>query len=233
MTAEFPFLSVLGLGFLLGAKHALDADHIVAISTIATEQRCLGSACAIGFCWGIGHTLVLLLAGVAVLGFKLTISGEWARLLEAAVGLMLVGLGLSVGLTLWRERLHMHPHAHADGAAHLHVHSHRDGPHHAHLHRFRLEYKSLAVGMLHGLAGSAALLLLVLAAARSVLDGLLYILAFGAGSIAAMVLLGVMLSLPFVFTPAHLVRTHVALRALAGLASVSVGGLILYESVML
>src|SRR2546425_965952 len=139
MTAEFPFLSVLGLGFLLGAKHALDADHVVAISTIASEQRGLGRACAIGFCWGI----------------------------------------------------------------------------------------------VHGLAGSAALLLLVLAAARSVLDGLLYIMAFGAGSIAAMVLLGVMLSLPFVFTPVHLVRTHLALRALAGLVSVSLGGLILYESVVL
>src|SRR5437879_9523415 len=150
MTAEFPFLSVLGLGFLLGAKHALDADHIVAISTIATEQRGLGRACAIGFCWGIGHTLVLLLAGLAVLGFKLTISDEWARLLEAAVGLMLVGLGLLVGLTLGRERLHVHPPAHADGAAHLHVHSHRDGPHHAHPHRLRLESNSLADRMLRG-----------------------------------------------------------------------------------
>src|SRR5438046_9594290 len=121
MISELPFLSVLGLGFLLGAKHALDADHVVAISTIATEERGLGRACAIGFCWGIGHTLVLLLAGLAVLGFKLTISGDWARLLEAAVGLMLVGLGLSVGLTLWRGRLHRHPHAHMQGAAHVRV----------------------------------------------------------------------------------------------------------------
>src|SRR5437660_6403383 len=233
MTPEIPVVSVLRLGFLLRAKLSLDADHIVAISTIATEQRGLGRACAIGFCWGIGHTLVLLLAGLAVLGFKLTISDEWARLLEAAVGLMLVGLGLSVGLTLWRERLHVHPHAHADGAAHLHVHSHRDGPHHAHLHRYRLEYRSLAVGMVHGLAGSAALLLLVLSTARSVLDGVLYILAFGAGAIAAMVLLGIMMMLPFVFTPARLVGPHLALRALAGLASVSLGGIILYESVVL
>ena len=233
MTTELPFLTVLGLGFLLGAKHALDADHVVAISTIATEQRSLWRSSAIGFCWGIGHTLVLLLAGLTILSFKLTISGEWVRLFEAAVGLMLVGLGVSVGLTLWRERLHVHAHAHADGPAHLHVHSHRDSPHHAHLHRYRLEYKSLAVGMVHGLAGSAALLLLVLSSARSILDGVLYILAFGAGSIAAMVLLGVMLSLPFVFTPVHLVRTHLALRALAGLASVSVGGMILYGSFVL
>src|SRR5207245_11313531 len=98
MTAELPFLTVLGLGFLLGAKHALDADHVVAISTIATEQRSLWRSSAIGFCWGIGHTLVLLLAGLTILSFKLTISGEWVRLFEAAVGLMLVGLGVSVGL---------------------------------------------------------------------------------------------------------------------------------------
>jgi High-affinity nickel-transport protein len=222
MTSDLPFLTVLGLGFLLGARHALDADHVVAISTIATDQRSLWRSSAIGFCWGIGHTLVLLLAGLAVLSFKLTISGEWARLFEAAVGLMLVGLGASVGLTLWRERLHVHAHAHADRAAHLHVHSHRAGPDHTHLHRYRLEYKSLAVGMVHGMAGSAALLLLVL-----------YILAFGAGSISAMVLLGVVLSLPFVFTPAYLVRTHLALRALTGLASVSLGGIILYESFVL
>ncbi len=230
---ELPFLTVLGLGFLLGARHALDADHVVAISTIATDQRSLWRSSAIGFCWGIGHTLVLLLAGLAVLGFKLTISGEWARLFEAGVGLMLVGLGVSVGVTLWRERLHVHAHAHMDRAEHLHVHSHRAGPDHTHLHRYRLEYKALAVGMVHGLAGSAALLLLVLSSARSVLDGVLYILAFGAGSICAMVLLGAILSLPFVFTSAHLVRTHLALRALTGLASVSLGGIILYESLVL
>src|SRR3989442_5210724 len=104
MTAEFPFLSVLGLGFLLGAKHALDADHVVAISTIASEQRGLGRACAIGFCWGIGHTLGLLLAGLAVLGFKLPILGDWTRLLEAPVGVMLARLCLTVGVTALRHR---------------------------------------------------------------------------------------------------------------------------------
>src|SRR3989442_15171691 len=123
MISELPFLTVVGLGFLLGPKHALDAHHVVAISTIATEQRSLWRSSAMGFCWGIGHTLVLLLAGLTVLSFKLTISGEWARLFEAAGGLMLVGLGVSVRLTLLRHPLHVHAHAHADGAAHLHVHS--------------------------------------------------------------------------------------------------------------
>lgn len=224
-----PGLSFLLLGFLLGVKHALDADHIVAVSTIAAGNRSLKRSCAVGFCWGVGHTAVLLVAGLAVLGFHLAIPHDTARLFEAGVGVMLIGLGLSVGWTLLRERLHVHAHTHEDGTGHLHVHSHLEGHGHAHLHRYRLEYKSLAVGMVHGLAGSAALLLLVLSTVRSLTDGMLYILVFGAGSIAGMVLLGAVLSLPFAVTPARLVRTHLALRALAGLASVSLGGRMLYE----
>ena len=224
-----PGLSFLLLGFLLGVKHALDADHIVAVSTIAAGNRSLKRSCAVGFCWGVGHTAVLLAAGLAVLGFHRAIPHDTARLFEAGVGIMLIGLGLSVGWTLLRERLHVHAHTHEDGTGHLHVHSHLEGHGHAHLHRYRLEYKSLAVGMVHGLAGSAALLLLVLSTVRSLTDGMLYILVFGAGSIAGMVLLGAVLSLPFAVTPARLVRTHLALRALAGLASVSLGGRMLYE----
>jgi len=224
-----PGFSLLLLGFLLGVKHALDADHIVAVSTIATGNRSLKRSCAIGFCWGVGHTAVLLVAGLAVLGFHLAVPHDAARLFEAGVGVMLVGLGLSVGWTLLRERLHVHAHTHEGGTGHLHVHSHREGHGHAHLHRYRLEYKSLAIGMVHGLAGSAALMLLVLSTVRSLTDGMLYILVFGAGSIAGMVLLGAVLSVPFAVTPARLVRTHLVLRALAGLASVSLGGRMLYE----
>lgn len=221
--------SFLLLGFLLGVKHALDGDHVVAVSTIATENRSLKRSCAVGFCWGLGHTAVLLVAGLAVLGFHLAIPHDVARLFEAGVGVMLVGLGLSVGWRLLRERVHVHAHTHDDGTGHLHVHSHLEGPRHAHVHRYRLEYTSLAVGMIHGLAGSAALLLLVLSTVRSLTDGMLYILVFGAGSIAGMVLLGAVLSIPFALTPARLVRTHLVLRALAGLASVSLGGSMLYE----
>lgn len=224
-----PGLSFLLFGFLLGVKHALDADHVVAVSTIATGNRSLRRSCAIGFCWGVGHTTVLLIAGLAVLGFHLAIPHDVARVFEAGVGVMLIGLGLSVGWTLLRERVHVHAHTHDDGTGHLHVHSHREGRGHTHLHRYQLEYTSLAVGMIHGLAGSAALLLLVLSTVRSLTDGMLYILVFGAGSIAGMVLLGAVLSVPFAVTPQRLVRTQLVLRALAGLASVSLGGSMLYE----
>ena len=222
-------LSILTLGFFLGVRHALDADHVVAISTIVAQHRTWWRSGAIGFCWGVGHTVILFLAGAAVLIFKVTIPADWAVLFEAGVGVMLIGLGVSVGLTLWRERLHAHTHRHEDGAGHLHVHSHRNGLHHMHRHRFRLEYQSLAIGMVHGLAGSAAVLLLVLSAAQSPADGLLALLLFGAGSIVGMVVMGVALSIPFTLTPGHLVRTQRTMKAVAGLASVTVGSRILYD----
>jgi high-affinity nickel permease len=213
---------------LLGAKHALEADHVVAISTIATENRNLWRSCTIGICWGMGHTLILLVAGLGVLVFRLTISEDWAKLFEAGVGVMLIGLGVSVGRTFWRERWHIHSHTHADGSGHLHLHSHREDLQHAHLHRFRLEYKSFAIGMVHGLAGSAAAVLLVLSTVHSAAEGLGYLLLFGVGSIAGMSLLGTVLTVPFAYTPADFVRTHQALRALACLASVMLGCVMLY-----
>jgi high-affinity nickel permease len=216
-------LSLFMIGFLLGAKHALDADHVVAILTISAENRRVWRLSLIGLCWGIGHTLILLLVGGAMLLFKLTIPAHWNRGLEAGVGVMLIGLGLSVGLTLWRERFHVHSHTHADGERHHHLHSHREGPEHHHLHRFRLEYKSLAIGMVHGLAGSAAIFLLVLATVPSPGQGLVYILIFGVGSIVGMALLATAMSLPFTLSAGRMARVQQVLRAGAAVVSVGLG----------
>ena len=227
--ADSHILSLLSLGFLLGLKHALDADHVAAILTIATENRTFWRSSLIGFCWGVGHTVILLVVGTAVLLFKLTIPSAWAKLFEVAVGLMLVGLGLSVAIALWRERVHLHAHWHEHGEQHRHLHSHSRGAHHDHLHRFRLEYKSLAVGMVHGLAGSAALLLLVLAAVPSLGVGLVYILVFGAGSILGMVFLATAMSIPFAMSAERTARVHQTLRAAAALFSIVLGSTILFE----
>ena len=227
--ADSHIFSLLSLGFLLGLKHALDADHVAAILTIATENRTFWRSSLIGFCWGVGHTVILLVVGTAVLLFKLTIPSAWAKLFEVAVGLMLVGLGLSVAIALWRERVHLHAHWHDAGEPHRHVHSHRDGEHHDHLHRFRLEYKSLAVGMVHGLAGSAALLLLVLATVPSLGVGLVYILVFGTGSILGMVFLATAMSIPFAMSAERTARVHQTLRAAAALFSIVLGSTILFE----
>ena|SRR2546421_1468681 len=227
--ADSHILSLLSLGFLLGLKHALDADHVAAILTIATENRTFWRSSLIGFCWGVGHTVILLVVGTAVLLFKLTIPSAWAKLFEVAVGVMLVGLGLSVAFALWRERVHLHAHRHNHGEQHRHLHSHSHGAHHDHLHRFRLEYKSLAVGMVHGLAGSAALLLLVLAAVPSLGVGLVYILVFGAGSILGMVFLATAMSIPFAMSAERTARVHQTLRAAAALFSIVLGSTILFE----
>jgi len=224
-----PGVPLLVLGFLLGMKHALDADHVVAISTMATGQRSLKQSCVVGVWWGVGHTVVLLVAGLAVLGWHRAMPSDLARLFEAGVGVMLIGLGLSVGWTLCRERLHLHVHTHEDGVGHVHAHTHREGQGPTHVHRYRLAYKSLVVGMMHGLAGSAALLLLVLSTAPSFTEGMLSILVFGMGSILGMALLSAVVNLPFVMAPERLVRTRLALQALAGLASVSLGGRMVYE----
>ena len=221
--------SLLSLGFLLGLKHALDADHVAAILTLATENRTFWRSSLIGFCWGVGHTVILLIVGTAVLLFKLTIPSAWAKLFEVAVGVMLVGLGLSVAFALWRERVHLHSHWHDDGEEHRHLHSHRRGAQHDHLHRFRLEYKSLAVGMVHGLAGSAALLLLVLAAVPSLGVGLVYILVFGTGSILGMVFLATAMSIPFAMSAERMARLQQTLRAAAALFSIVLGSTILFE----
>ena len=227
--ADSHIFSLLSLGFLFGLKHALDADHVAAILTIATENRTFWRSSLIGFCWGVGHTVILFVIGTAVLLFKLTIPSAWAKLFEVAVGVMLVGLGLSVAFALWRERVHLHAHWHEHGEQHRHLHSHSGGAHHDHLHRFRLEYKSLAVGMVHGLAGSAALLLLVLAAVPSLGVGLLYILVFGAGSILGMVFLATALNIPFAMSAERTARVHQTLRAAAALFSIVLGSTILFE----
>jgi high-affinity nickel permease len=236
------FLSLVLLGFLLGLRHAIDADHVVAVLTIATENRTFWRSSLVGFCWGVGHTVILLVVGGAVLLFKLTIPSTWANLFEAGVGVMLVGLGLSVALTLWAERAHLHAHWHEHpptpdarkkalqvGEQHRHLHSHRHGSHHDHLHRFRVEYKSLAVGMVHGLAGSAALLILVLAAASSFAMGVLYILIFGIGSILGMVLLATAMSIPFAMSAEKMTGVHRALKAAAALVSIVLGTRIIFE----
>src|SRR5438094_248001 len=89
--SELEFLTVLGLGFLLGARHALDADHVAAVSTILSDRPNLRASGFIGFCWGFGHTAVLLLEGLAyILVFGL----------GSIVGMMLLGVAISVPLVL-------------------------------------------------------------------------------------------------------------------------------------
>ncbi len=228
-------LALLGTGFVFGLKHALDADHLAAVSTIVSERKTWWSSSLVGGLWGLGHTASLLVAGVVVLWLKIPISARVESGLEFCVGLMLIGLGLNALVKLARGgKLHWHPHEHG-GHQHLHPHLHdktaatnhssRDTSHHG----YKIGRRPLWIGMLHGLAGSAALMLLVLSTIQSALVGFLYIAVFGIGSIGGMMLMTSLLSLPFHLTANRFTKLNWLARVAAGLFSIGFGLFMLWE----
>jgi ABC-type nickel/cobalt efflux system permease component RcnA len=219
---ELSVVTTLSLGFLLGARHALDADHLAAVSTIIATQRDLKASGLVGACWGVGHTVTLLLIGLGVIALGFRIPPSFSAACETAVGIMLILLGGSLAWNLWRDRWHVHPHVH-DGQAHLHLHTHRTDAGHRHDHDGRAFVKPIFVGMVHGLAGSAALILLLLATVRTLWEGLAYIVAFGVGSIVAMGVIGTMMSLPIVWSTERGRHALVAVQAVACLSSILLG----------
>jgi ABC-type nickel/cobalt efflux system permease component RcnA len=188
--------SLLAVGFLLGVRHALDPDHVASVATISTSSRTLADGLKQGAAWGVGHTLTLLLFGGSALLLGLAVSEDLALVLELAVGVMLVLLGADVVRRIINDRIHAHPHDHEDGASHLHVHSHGQLDRHDHSHSPLIPLRALFVGLMHGLAGSAALVLLTVTTAPSIPTGITYILTFGVGSMFGMVLISLLIALP-------------------------------------
>ncbi len=215
-----PLLTTLGLGFLLGIQHALDPDHIIAISTIVSRNRRWWAALGAGVSWGIGHTATLFLVGMTILVSKTVIPESLALLMEFLVGVLLVILGASIVRTPIMKRFHLRFHCHEE-RTHLHPHYH--DPEAAHEHRHGFSLRSLVIGMVHGLAGSAVLTLLVLTTLPSPLLGGAYILLFGLGSILGMMLFSGVIGLPFVFTASHMKKINGYLRIVAGAISIVFG----------
>lgn len=218
--------SILGLGFALGLKHALDADHLVAVSTIVSERKSFWSSSAVGALWGLGHTVSLLLVGLLVIAFHFPIPERVSELMEFGVAIMLVVLGLNVLLKVRRgATLHVHAHVH-DHHFHIHPHLHEaaavhDPGENSH-HQRAVGKKPFFVGMVHGMAGSAALMLVVLATITSRSLALLYIGVFGIGSVGGMVLMSTLIGLPFAITSAH-DRLNRIIRISAGVISLCFG----------
>ena len=225
--------AALVLGFLLGLKHATDADHVVAVSTIVSEYRNPWRGIWVGASWGLGHSTPLILLGIIILVLKETVLeqyGEVAPVLEFGVGVMLVFLGLQV---LWNlKRAHAHAHAHAvEAEAHLHVHAHSGAELPSEPHPglgwlspgkpfFRL--KSYVVGVVHGLAGSAAVMLVLLPQVDGFLTGLGYLVLFGVGTIVSMAIVTIVLGIPFAIT-GNFARLNRAVAGVAGISSLVFG----------
>jgi len=227
---ETSLYAAFGLGLILGVKHALDADHVIAVSTIVSEYQSLKWASLIGAFWGLGHTATLLAVGLAVILLRLTIPVWVALGLEFLVALMLIFLGVSI---LWRsfkaDKLHLHPHEHNPKShAHFHVHGNPQEDH-AHAHPFSSMRKPFIIGMVHGLAGSATLMLLVLSTIPSAIAGLTYIVIFGLGSVGGMLVLSSVIGLPFILTARRFTLLNRWIRVVAGIASVGFGLMLGWE----
>lgn len=224
------FLSIIALGFFLGMRHATDPDHVIAVSTIVSREREISKSAWIGVFWGIGHTVTIFAVGAAIILFDVAISPRLGLSMELGVGLMLILLGVMNVVSFFRglpsssaraetpatpqeELIHSHAHSHGD---YIHTHSHSHGPQaHAHagenpvarLDRVFLRFKlyrpvrPLMIGIVHGMAGSAAVALLVLATIRDPRWAVAYLLVFGFGTIAGMMVITMSIASTF-----HLAR---------------------------
>lgn len=219
--------AALAFGFVLGLRHALDPDHLVAVSTIVSEHKSVGRSTLVGTFWGLGHTTSLLALSVVLLFLRASIPERIALWMEIPVALMLIILGVITLLKVTRENdwgIHSHTHAHKEaGSPHTHVHIHT-GVGHSHGHRlFRLGRKPFVVGMVHGVAGSAALTLAVLTTIPSIALGIVYIAVFGIGSIGGMLLMSALIGLPFAATARRFSMINGRIRLIAGLFSIFFG----------
>ena len=248
-------LAILAIGFLLGMRHATDPDHVIAVSTIVSRERHLWKAGSIGILWGVGHTLTILAVGAGIILFGLVIPTRLGLTMEFSVGLMLILLGL-LNLTGAMKSLSQkfspahpqiegeHAHLHEHGAkVHLHWHSHAPGSeHHGESLRppswlvrmfARLGWyeslRPLLVGIVHGLAGSAAVALLVLSTIREPRWAALYLLVFGVGTIAGMMLITVAIALPLSFAGHRFRWLNTSLVTGSGLLSLGFGLFICYQ----
>jgi high-affinity nickel-transport protein len=255
--AALNLVSFLALGFFLGMRHATDADHVVAIATIISRERTMKGSALIGAAWGIGHTLTVLAVGVAIIGFGLVIPPRLGLSMEFAVGIMLVvlgvltltGMGRTVGILAGAGApgggmldLRDHVHAHGD-YVHRHPHglepaAHGHAEHQTPLARLDRSWLSrlslyqwarpFVVGLVHGLAGSAAIALMVLSVIRDTSAAIGYLLLFGLGTVGGMMLITLALSAPFAFTAVNLPKFNWRLRVASGLISFAFGIALIY-----
>lgn len=220
--------TLLLLGFLIGMRHALEADHVAAVASLATRTQSLGQTIRQGAVWGLGHTITLFLFGSIVIWMDTVMPEQMAKWLELAVGVMLILLGGDVLRRVIRDKIHFHHHSHRDGETHFHAHSHvgeiaHNPGQHQHQHKNRFPFRALFVGLMHGMAGSAALILLTIETIHSPWTGMLYMALFGIGSIIGMAVLSTIIAIPLRASAKSLTWMHNGLHSVIGIATITIG----------
>jgi high-affinity nickel-transport protein len=231
-------LAILAIGFFLGMRHATDPDHVIAVSTIVSRERSISKAAFIGVLWGLGHTLTILAVGAAIILFGLAIPARVGLTMEFCVGLMLILLGALnlTGAAKWMSEKFSPAHPPVSGE-HVHIHEHHAATlappqalerSFAGLGRYQA-LRPVFVGIVHGLAGSAAVALLVLSAIREPKWAVLYLLVFGIGTIAGMMLITSVIALPFCFAGYRFAWLNRSLVTGSGILSLVFGLFICYQ----
>ncbi len=227
--------SLLLLGFMIGMRHALDADHLAAVAAITTQQNnSIRSSIRHGLVWGLGHTITLFLFGSVVIWMDTVVPEKLTYLLQIGVGIMLIALGLDVLRRVIRDRIHYHIHRHNQATAHIHAHSHQAEPshqqsNHEHSHDHRFPVRTLMIGLMHGMAGSAALILLTMETVDSLWLGLWYMLLFGIGSMLGMAILSIIIAIPLRASAKGLTWMHNGLQTVIGVLTCGLGISIVYQ----
>jgi ABC-type nickel/cobalt efflux system permease component RcnA len=245
-------LSIIILGFFLGMRHATDPDHVIAVATIVSRQRSVRQGALIGALWGLGHTITILIVGSAIILFGIVIPTRVGLTMELSVGLMLILLGILnlAGIMGWITEiltpsqlgLHSHYHGHEDDIhSPAHGHSQEENGHadgakpvgwmdrvFGRLGLYQI-VRPLAVGIVHGLAGSAAVALLVLTTIRVPSWAVLYLLVFGIGTVAGMMVITAVIAVPFTFSENRFARLNRGLGVVSGLISLAFGLFIVYQ----
>ncbi|HSG63588.1 MAG TPA: urease accessory protein [Gammaproteobacteria bacterium] len=218
----------LVIGFVLGVRHAFDADHIAAVTTLILGRPAPRDSIRIGLAWGLGHALMLLVASVIVMLDGGIIDTRYATLFESLAGAMLIVLGFDVLRRALATGLHGHGHRHGRHIFHYHFHTHDDAAAHAedlhaHMHAPPTLWRAGVVGIVHGLAGSAALILLSVGTAPSLGLAIVYVACFGVGTLAGMALVSAALAVPFRYCAAAFPQRLSLAHAAAGCLSVAFG----------
>jgi hypothetical protein len=248
-------MAILAIGFVLGMRHATDPDHVIAVSTIVSRERSILKAGLIGILWGVGHTLTILVVGAGIIVFGLAIPARVGLTMEFSVGLMLILLGVLnlTGAMGWISEKFSPAHPRVTGT-HAHLHEHKSKVHlHWHSHGPEQEHhgesltppewlngtpsrlgifhtlRPLFVGLVHGLAGSAAVALLVLGTIREPRWAVLYLMIFGVGTIAGMMLITAAIALPFSFAGYKFAWLNKGLIVGSGLLSLAFGLFVCYQ----